>query len=455
MESQAPLLTTLRRPHSKLTFVTNEPTLHPFRHQGMKLGINYEPSEDEKAQIVRECVENFNAYLNRWPDPRVVDGAVVEWQGEGCLLRDIHGREFIDCLGGFGIFALGHRHPNVIGAVKAQMDRLALHSQWMMNPVAADAARRLAEITPGSLRKTFWCSTGTEAVEGSLKLARLYTGKKKFISTINSFHGKTLGSLSVTGRDLFRQPFLPLLETAFVPYGDADAIDKAIDDETAAVILEPIQGEGGVIVPRNDYLPAVREICTRRGVLLIFDEVQTGLGRTGKMFGCDHTNVVPDVMALGKALSGGVIPCAAFHTTDEIFKSFHPNPFYHTSTFGANPMAACAAAAAIETLQSENLVANSATMGEYFRSGLRKLQEQFPQIILDVRGRGLLIGVEIVDAKVGESLAQRMFDRNVLIAYTLNKPEVIRIEPPLIITRDLIDAALERFHASLVSEARA
>lgn len=420
----------------------------------MKLSIDYDPSDSEKEEIVRECVDNFNTYLNRWPEPRVVEGAVVEWQGEGCLLRDIHGREFIDCLGGFGIFALGHRHPKVIAAVKAQMDRLALHSQWMMNPVAADAARRLAEITPGNLRKTFWCSTGTEAVEGALKLARLYTGKKKFISTINSFHGKTFGSLSVTGRDLFRGPFLPLLDVAFVPYGDAGAIDEAIDDQTAAVILEPIQGEGGVIVPPENYLSTVRDICTRRNVLLIFDEVQTGIGRTGKMFGCDHASVVPDIMSLGKALSGGVIPCAAFHTTDEIFASFHPNPFYHTSTFGANPMATCAAAATIQTLQEDYLIENCAAMGDYFKSGLKKLQEQFPAIIRDVRGRGLLIGVEIVDAKVGESLAQRMFDRNVLIAYTLNKPEVIRIEPPLIITRDLIDVALERFEQSLIEESQ-
>ena len=208
-------------------------------------------------------------------------------------------------------------------------------------------------------------------------------------------------------------------------------------------------------MPPDDYLPAVREICTRRGVILIFDEVQTGLGRTGRMFGADQTRVVPDIIALGKALSGGVIPCAAFHTTDEIFKSFHPNPFYHTSTFGANPMATCAAAATIQTLQEEKLVENSAAMGDYFVAGLKKLQQQFPQIIRDVRGRGLLIGVEIVDAKVGESLAQRMFDRNVLIAYTLNKPEVIRIEPALIITRDLIDIALERFAESLKEEATA
>jgi len=420
----------------------------------MEFNIAGPLSPEEQSQIVRTTVENFNLYLNRWPEPWPVEGTAVEWIGEGCLLRDVTGREFIDCLGGFGIFALGHRHPKVIAAVKAQMDRLALHSQWMLNPRSADAARRLAEITPGNLRKTFWCSTGTESVECALKLARLYTGKSKFISTINSFHGKTLGSLSVTGRDLFRKPFLPLLEATFVPYGDAEAIEEAIDDQTAAVILEPIQGEGGVIVPPDDYLPTVRQICTERGVLMLLDEVQTGLGRTGRMFGCNHSGVVPDIICIGKAISGGVIPCAAFHTTDEIFKSFHPNPFYHTSTFGANPMATTAAATTIQTLLEENLVARSAEMGDYFKSGLKDLQKRFPAIISDVRGRGLLIGMEIVDAKVGESVAHRMFDRNVLVAYTLNRPEVIRIEPPLIITRDLIDLALERLDESLQEESK-
>ena len=421
---------------------------------GVNLNSSDELTAEQQDQLIAQTVNDFNQYLNRWPEPRPVDGTIVEWIGEGCLIRDVRGREFIDCLGGFGIFALGHRHPKVIAAVRAQLDRLALHSQWMLNPRSADAARRLAEITPGDLRKTFWCSTGTEAVEGALKLARLYTGKQKFISTINSFHGKTLGSLSVTGRDVFREPFLPLLDAAFVPYGDAAAIDAAIDSHTAGVILEPIQGEGGVIVPPDEYLPAVREICSRRGVLLLLDEVQTGLGRTGEMFGCNHSGVVPDIMSLGKAISGGVIPCAAFHTTDEIFNSFHPNPFYHTSTFGANPMATTAAAATMQTLQEENLVLRSNKMGDYFRRGLDQLRELFPQIIRDVRGRGLLIGVEIVDAKIGESLAARMFERNVLIAYTLNKPEVIRIEPPLIITRELIDTALERFEDSLQEVSR-
>lgn len=172
------------------------------------------------------------------------------------------------------------------------------------------------------------------------------------------------------------------------------------------------------------------------------------------MFGCNHTEIVPDVMCLGKALSGGVIPCAAFHSTDEIWRSFHPNPSYHTSTFGSNPMATTAASVTIQTLQEERLVENSAEMGQYFLAGLQRLREQFPALIKDVRGRGLLIGVEIVNAEKGDSLAARLFERNVLVAYTLNMPEVIRIEPPLIITRQLIDQALERFEDALKEESR-
>jgi putrescine aminotransferase len=418
----------------------------------MEIGIDRSLTPEERDRVVRETVESFNAYLNRWPEPRSVEGAVLEWEGEGCFVRDVYGREFLDCLGGYGIFALGHRHPKIIAAVTAQLGRLALHSQHLLNPVAAEAARRLAEITPGDLRKTFWCSSGTEAVEGALKLARLYTGKSRFVSTVNSFHGKTLGSLSVTGRPVFRRPFEPLLDAAFAFYGDAAAIEREIDDETAAVIVEPIQGEGGVIVPPDDYLPAVREICTRRGVLLIFDEVQTGFGRTGRMFGCDHTGVVPDIMSLGKAISGGVVPCAAFTSTDTIWRAFHPNPFYHTSTFGANPLATTAAAATIATLQEEGLAERAAETGAYFLSGLRSLGERFPALVRGVRGRGLLIGVEIVDAAKGESIARRLFERDVLVAHTLNKPEVIRVEPPLVITRDLVDRALRAFEESLTEE---
>lgn len=420
----------------------------------MKIGIDYEPSPEEKAAIVDECVDNYNKYLNRSLIPRKKSGdaRIVEWQGEGCIMRDIYGHEFIDCLGGYGIFALGHRHPHIIKAIKAQLDRLALHSQELLNPYAAEAAHRLAEITPGNLRKAFWCSSGTESIEGALKLARLYTGRKKFVSTINSFHGKSMGSLSVTGREIFRNPFLPLLEVVFVPFGDADAAEVAIDTETAAFIVEPIQGEGGVNIPPDDYLTRIREICTRNGALMIADEVQTGLGRTGAMFGVDHSKVVPDILCSAKALSGGVIPVGVFTSTDEIWRAFEPNPFYHTSTFGGNPLAMTAAAATIEVLQQEGLVERSAQMGEYFLAGLRELAERYPSLITAVRGRGLLIGVEIVDTERGKKIAQRLFHHDVLVAHTLNKPEVIRIEPPLIIGQDLINTVLERFEICLKEE---
>ena len=204
----------------------------------MEIGITRSLAAEERDLVVRECVESFNAYLNRWPEPRTVDGAVLEWEGEGCFVRDVYGREFLDCLGGYGIFALGHRHPKVIAAVTAQLGRLALHSQHLLNPVSAEAAKRLAEITPGRLRKTFWCSSGTEAVEGALKLARLNTGKRRFVSTINSFHGKTLGSLSVTGRPQFRAPFEPRqaytkfsVFTLLQHQGDYRAAARALADQ--------------------------------------------------------------------------------------------------------------------------------------------------------------------------------------------------------------------------------
>ncbi|MBI1745203.1 MAG: aminotransferase class III-fold pyridoxal phosphate-dependent enzyme [Acidobacteria bacterium] len=421
----------------------------------MRLGITGRLTKEEQEQIAKECIENFNAYQNRWPDPRVFAPNTmqsVEWEGEGSVVRDITGRELLDFLGGYGIFTLGHRHPKVVAAVKAQLDRLALHSQKLMNPAAADAARRLAEIAPGNLRKVFFCNSGTEAVEGALKLARLYTKRTHVVAAINSFHGKTLGALSVTGRELFRKPVGDLLPASFVPYGDAKALESAVQADTAAVILEPVQGEGGVHVPPTDYWPSVREICTRRGVLLIADEVQTGLGRTGRMFGVDHYGIVPDIISMGKALSGGIIPCAAFISTDEIWRAFHALPLIHTSTFGSNPLACAAAAAAIEVTVEEDLPRQAKATGDYLMTRLRDLQSRHAAIIREVRGQGLLIGLEIADEALGVRLADALFDRGVLVAHTLNRPEVIRIEPPLNVPRPLVDIFLACLADSLAGD---
>ena len=418
----------------------------------MKLPIDHPLSRQEQDAIAAEGIDNWNTYVRRFPreKDRDRDRNLVEWSGEGSLIRNIYGEEYVDCLGGYGIFSLGHRHPEVIAAVKSQMDRMPLHSQYLVNPITAEAGRRLAEVTPGSLRRTFFCNSGTEAVEGALKLARLYTRRRGFISTENSFHGKSMGSLSVTGRQVFREPFQPLLQdVTFVPYGDAAAIGRVIGRDTAAVILEPVQGEGGVIVPSDGFWPEVREICSKHDVLLIADEVQTGLGRTGALFGVNHWGVVPDILCLAKALSGGVVPCGSFTTTDEIFASFHGNPMWHSSTFGNNPLAATAAAKAIEITVRERLPERAARLGEGLLRRLRSLQAEHPWAILDVRGKGLLIGLEMRDEALGAALAEKLYARRVLVAYALNRPRVIRIEPPLNIPEDLLDRLVEALHEAL------
>src|SRR5262245_54147072 len=408
----------------------------------MKIPIEGRLDRDAQDAIAVEGIDNWNAYLRRFPKTkdRDRDRNLVEWSGEGSLIRNIYGEEYIDCLGGYGIFSLGHRHPEVVAAVKSQLDRMPLHSQYLVNPITAEAARRLAEVAPGDLRRTFFCNSGTEAVEGALKLARLYTKRHGYISTHNAFHGKSLGALSVTGRPVFRDPFQPLLhDVTFVPYGDAAAIERAIGPDTAAVILEPVQGEGGVIVPPDDYLPRVREACTKKGALLIADEVQTGLGRIGALFGVNHWNVVPDILCLAKALSGGVVPCGSFTTTDEIYASFHDNPMWHSSTFGNNPLAATAASMAIEITVRDGLSERSARLGAALLDRLRALQRAHPKRIDEVRGKGLLLGIEMRDEALGGALAEKLYERRVLVAYALNRPRVVRIEPPLNIPETLLD----------------
>jgi putrescine aminotransferase len=408
----------------------------------VKIPVDEPLSRAQQDALAAEAIDNWNRYLRRFPKEkdRDRDRDLVEWSGEGSLIRNVYGEEYVDCLGGYGIFSLGHRHPEVIAAVKSQMDRMPLHSQYLVNPITAEAARRLAEVAPGDLTRTFFCNSGTEAVEGALKLARLHTRRSRFVSTRNSFHGKSLGALSVTGREVFRKPFAPLLEDViFVPYGDARALEEAVGDDTAAVILEPVQGEGGVIVPPDDYLPAARAVCSRRGALLIADEVQTGLGRIGALFGVNHWNVVPDILCLAKALSGGVIPCGSFTTTDAIFAAFHENPMFHSSTFGNNPLAATAAAKAIEITVREKLPERSARLGAALLERLRGLQREHPALVREVRGKGLLLGIEMRDESLGAALAQGLYERRILVAYALNKPEVIRIEPPLNIPEPYLD----------------
>jgi putrescine aminotransferase len=380
-------------------------------------------------------------------------GLGVEWYAEGCYIWDAQGRKFLDCLGGYGMFALGHRHPKVVEAVKRQLDMMPMPSKIMFNAPQARLAAKLAEVLPGDLQYSFFCNSGTEAVEGAIKLARKATGRVKMISAVGSYHGKTMGSLSASGREVYRKPFDPLLPGfVHVPFGDADAVAAHFDEQTAGVIIEPIQGEGGIRIPPDDYLPRLRELCDRYNAVLIVDEVQTGLGRTGKLWGVEHAGVRPDIVTLAKSLGGGVMPIGSFSAGAALWdEMFGENPLLHTSTFGGNELACAAGLATLEVLEQEGLVENAQRVGEKLLRGLRQVQTEYPDFIQEVRGRGLMIGVEFHEADFGELTITNMIQRGVIAAYTLNNPKVIRIEPPLILTERDAEFALQVFAESVVA----
>jgi putrescine aminotransferase len=412
-------------------------------------------SGDDQTQagdLIEQTIERYQRHVNAGLASllKFMGFDTVEVAARGVTVETADGREYLDCLGGFGVYALGHAHPRVVAAVREQLDRLPMSSKTIFNQPQARLAARLAELAPGDLACSFICNSGTEAVEGALKLARLFTGRPNFVAAHNAFHGKTMGALSASGRDVFKQPFQPLVPGfTHVPFGDAAAIERAIDDRTAAVILEPIQGEAGVVVPPDDYLPRVREICSRRGVLLILDEVQTGCGRTGRMFCCQHYGVAPDIMTLAKALGGGVMPIGAFISTPEIWKVMEPNPLLHSSTFGGNPLACAAAAAALDVMVEENLPARAEEMGEYLLGRLGEVGERRADLVKEVRGKGLLIGVEFAEDDIAGLVIAGLAQRGIIAAYTLNNPRVIRFEPPLIITREQIDRAVAALEESI------
>lgn len=375
----------------------------------------------------------------------------VESRAEGVWVYDHEGNRYLDFLGGFGALNFGHRHPKIVSAVKAQLERMPLSSRVLFNEMQAELAARLASITPNDLQFCFFCHSGAEAVEACLKFARLATKRRKIVTMQNAYHGKTLGALSASGREIYRQPFEPLLDWfVHAPFSDADTLAQVLDEETAAVVVEPIQGEGGVIVPPEDFLPKVRQLCDEFGALLIADEVQTGLGRTGKNFAVQHWGVVPDLMALAKSLGGGVLPLGAAVGTKKAFEPLFENPLLHSSTLGGNPLACAAGIAALEVLQQESLADHAAKMGNLLMSKLQEVQAQFPDIITEVRGKGLLIGVEFADEDLAILTVATMLQQRVLTAYTLNNPKVIRLEPPLIVQPEHIEQAVSTFVDALM-----
>lgn len=320
-------------------------------------------------------------------------------------------------------------------------------------------AKTLSMVAPPGLEYAFFCNSGTETVEAALKLARAYDPTKQtIVAATKGFHGKSYGALSASAKGEFRRPFGPMLPNIeHVPFNDLAALKRMlhtlqmVGEDVGAVLLEPIQGEGGVNIPSDDYLPGVRKLCDEYGALLILDEVQTGMGRTGKMFCCDHYGVAPDILCLAKAFGGGVVPAGAAIGTRDVFSRLFANPFLHTTTFGGNPLACAAAIATINVLIEERLPERAARLGERMLARLREVTRPFPHIVVDVRGKGLLMALEFCDDKTGFELGKRLLDRGVLVSGTLVNARVIRVEPPLTLTDEQADYVCDAIARSLTT----
>ncbi|WP_329110224.1 aminotransferase class III-fold pyridoxal phosphate-dependent enzyme [Micromonospora sp. NBC_01699] len=370
-------------------------------------------------------------------------GAVVEVRSEGCWVYAVDGRRYLD-FGGYGVFLLGHCHPVVVDAVGHQLRTHPLATRTFLEPVTALAAEALAGIAPPGLDRVHFVNSGTEATEAALKLARAH-GHTALVTTVSGFHGKTLGALSVTANPLYQDPFRPLLpDVVAVPYGDLPAIEQAVAErgERACVIVEPVQGEGGVVVPPPGYLHSLARTCAAHGAFLIVDEVQTGLGRLGSWWGVDGQGpdgaaVVPDVLLVGKGLSGGVVPVAALLTGERTYAPFGRDPFLHSSTFGGSPLASAAALATVRVMRDEDIPARAARLGQRLLSDVRELcATHGGGIVAQVRGRGLLIGVELAGQEHLGELVLALVERGVLVNHSLNASRVLRLTPPAVLHDD-------------------
>lgn len=390
----------------------------------------------DKKTIIEETEKYYLPVFDRYP--------MVMELGQGCRVWDNEGNEYVDAFAGIAVNSLGYNHPVLVKAISEQASKLMHCSNLYYTEIQAKALRVVAEAT--GMDRIFFANCGAEGNEGAMKLARKYGVSKaptkyKIISADESFHGRTFDTLAATGHDYYHVGYGPLSPGhVLVPYGDIKALEAQMDDDVCAVLLEPIQGEGGVHVPSDEYLQQVRELCDKHDALLIFDEVQTGVARTGKWFAYMHSGVKPDILTFAKGIGGG-FPVAGFAVPERLAHVFKPGD--HGGTFGGNPLACAAVYATLTTIKSEGLVDKVAEKGEYFKNELRKLQEKYPDKVTDVRGCGLMLGMEV--AGEGKPIVESCLANNVIVNCTAGN--VIRIVPPLIISKEEIDivvAALDK-----------
>ena len=366
-------------------------------------------------------------------------------KGVGAHVWDVDGKEYIDCMGGYGVALVGHQNQRVNNAIKEQIDKIITVHSSLYNKTREEFLKTLIGLTPKGLTQVHLNNSGAEAIEAAMKFARKFTGKKGMVAMKGSYHGKSFGALSLTFNPKYRKAFAPLVEkVSFASYGDMESLRLVIDDDTAFIILEPIQGESGIIVAPDNFLQQVRELCDEKGILLIFDEIQAGLGRTGRLWACDHWNTAPDILCLAKGIAGGV-PMGATLVRPDILALMGKGE--HSSTFGGNPISCAAGTAALKALTEDGLIENSEKMGKMFREGLEKLKENHT-MIREIRGKGLMIGIEM-KFEVRDIL-MGLIKKGVLMLYSGRN--ILRILPPLVISEEDVTKVLHALDSILTEE---
>ncbi|HNY65829.1 MAG TPA: aspartate aminotransferase family protein [Deltaproteobacteria bacterium] len=404
--------------------------------------------EGIKKQALKDFAEFVSPMKARTMKSAGLD--IIEDRREGASVWDITGRKYIDCQTGSGIMNAGRHNREIIDALKDALDTYDIGVFLLCSRQKADLAKKLAEIAPGDLKCSIFGTGGGEANDAAIKLARGYTMKPEIIYAEKAYHGHTGFALSAIGRDAYKEPFEPLVPGfKMVPFGDAEAVRSAMTKNTAAVILEPIQGEGGINIPPDGYLQEVRAICDEHEALLILDEIQTGLARTGKMFASEHWGVVPDIMTVAKSLGGGIYPISATVFKEELMDFFIPHPFIHLSTFGGSDLGCIVALATIAYIEKHDLAGNAERMGRRFRVGFDRLLADYPDLLLEVRQKGLMMGLQYTNQSIGPRLTKKLAERGVIAVYTGNDPTICRFMPSLVITAEEVDFVLNALEESM------
>jgi putrescine aminotransferase len=370
-------------------------------------------------------------------------------KAQGATITDSQGNTYIDCVGGYGLFNLGHNNPDIIESIIEQLTEQQLLTKPLISEIQVRLAECIEKITPGDLSCSFILNSGSEAIDCAIKLVRLHKGGKTIITAQKSFHGHTFGALTASGIPSFKRAFQPLLPGFIsVPFGDIEALERSISADTGAVLIEPIQHEAGVLLPPDGYLQKVRELCDEHNLILILDEIKTGFGKTGRMFACEYYNIVPDVLVLGKSLGGGLIPAGAVVAKSHLFKRFSLSFPMSASSYAGNVLACRAVLATIRYIQESNLLSECEEKGRMLLRSFRDYVDEYPDILRSAEGLGLLIGIETQSGKTALELAKEMIQQGIIMVPAFGNSSVLMVEPPLVISFKQIRAVVDSFAAA-------